>query len=116
MEDDVEPRPADAGQAAPLVMGVLAVAVAVAVLLALVPLARAASERGKARAAADAAALAGAAAGEEAAREIAAANGAELISWRAAGTVVWVAVSVGDAHAVAKARRGPSPGPLGWTG
>ena len=91
------------GQAMPLVVGL--VAVAVVVLLSLVPLARAAQERAAARAAADAAALAGAAEGEEAAREVAGANGAALVSWRAEGRDVWVVVVLGDARAEAKARR-----------
>jgi hypothetical protein len=93
----------DAGQAVPLVLGVIVLAVVV--LLALVPLAEAAATRAQARTAADAAALAGAAEGEVAAREVAAANGATLVDWRAAGADVWVAVVVGDARAVAKARR-----------
>jgi hypothetical protein len=93
----------DRGQAVPLVLGV--VAVAVVVLLALVPLARASQQRAAARTAADAAALAGAAEGEEAAREVAAANGAELVSWRSAGRDVWVVVVLGQARAEAKARR-----------
>ncbi|MFZ6004503.1 MAG: hypothetical protein ACOYXM_11290 [Actinomycetota bacterium] len=93
----------DSGQALPLVLGVLAVAVVV--LLALVPLARGAAESARARTAADAAALAGAAEGEEAARDIAEANGGELVMWRASGADVWVAVTVGDARAVAKATR-----------
>lgn len=92
-----------AGQAMPLVLGV--VALAIVVLLALVPLAQAAALRAQARSAADAAALAGAAEGEAAAREVAEANGATLTDWRAAGTDVWVAVSIEDARAVAKARR-----------
>jgi hypothetical protein len=91
------------GQAVPLVLGV--VAVAVVALLALVPLARAAGQRTAARNAADAAALAGAAEGEAAAREVAAENGAELIGWRARGPAVWVVVELGDARAEAKARR-----------
>ena len=95
----------DRGQAAPLMVAL--VAVAVVVLLALVPLARAAQERAAARAAADAAALAGAAAGEAAAREVAAANGGVVVSWRASGRDVWVVVTVGDAIAEAKARREP---------
>jgi hypothetical protein len=87
---------------------VLAVlAVAVVVLLALVPLAQAARQRAEARTAADAAALAGAAAGEDEAREVAAVNGAELVGWRAEGGEVWVVVTLGDARAVAKARRDP---------
>ena len=80
--------------------------VAVVLLLALVPLARAVADEARARTAADAAALAGAAEGEDAAREVAEANGAELVHWRAEGADVWVEVRVGDARAVAKARRG----------
>jgi hypothetical protein len=92
------------GQAVPLVLA--AVALAVVVLLALVPLAQAAGHRAQARTAADAAALAGAAEGEDSAREVAEANGAHLTGWRAEGDEVWVEVRVGDARAVAKARRG----------
>ena len=91
------------GQALPLVLAL--VAVAVVVVLALVPLVTAAHQRAAARAAADAAALAGAAEGESAAREVAAANGAELVAWRSAGLDVWVVVTLGDARAEAKARR-----------
>jgi len=36
---------------------------------------------------------------------VAAANGAALVSWRAEGLDVWVEVTLGDARAVAKARR-----------
>ncbi len=93
----------DAGQAVPLVLAVIALAIVV--LLALAPLADGAAQRARARAAADAAALAGAAEGEAAAREVASANGATLVQWRAAGTDVWVEVVLGDARAVAKARR-----------
>ncbi len=92
------------GQTAPLVIAV--VAFAIVVLLALVPVGQAASERSQARTAADAAALAGAAQGESAAREVAEDNGAELTGWRAEGADVWVEVHLGDARAVAKARRG----------
>jgi hypothetical protein len=81
------------------------VAIAIVVLLALVPVARAVSQKAQARAAADAAALAGAAEGEDAAREVAEDNGGHLVSWRAEGEAVWVEVRVGDARAVAKARR-----------
>jgi hypothetical protein len=103
--DEIGAGPArrDAGQAMPLVLAVLALAVVV--LLALVPLAQGATERAQARTAADAAALAGAAEGQEVAREVAAANGAELVSWHSAGVDVWVEVTVGDAGAVARARR-----------
>ena len=91
------------GQVMPVVLGL--VAVAVVVLLALVPLAQATQQRAAARNAADAAALAGAAEGEDAAREVAAANGAELVGWRSRGLDVWVAVTLGDARAEAKAHR-----------
>lgn len=101
MELDVES--AERGQAMPLILGV--VAVAVVVLLALVPLTRGAAARAQARAAADAAALAGAAEGEGAAREVAAANGARLLEWHSEGTDVWVVVALGGARAEAKARR-----------
>lgn len=91
------------GQASVFLVGI--VGLAVVVLLALVPLAQAVSQKTRARSAADAAALAGAAEGEEAAREVADANGARLVAWRADGLDVWVEVTVGEAHAVAKARR-----------
>jgi len=96
-------RVGERGQAVPLVLAV--VALAVVVLLALAPLGRRADERARAQAAADAAALAGAAEGEDAAREVAEANGAELLDWWAAGTDVWVQVQVGDNEALAQARR-----------
>jgi len=93
----------DDGQAVPLVLAV--VVLAVVVILALVPLANGAQQRAAARTAADAAALAGAAEGEAAARDVAAANGATLVSWRAEGLDVWVVVTLGEARAEAKARR-----------
>jgi hypothetical protein len=93
------------GQAVPIVLGLMAVAVVV--VLALLPLVEAARQRAAARSAADAAALAGAAEGEAAAREVAAANGAALVRWRAHGHDVWVEVALGDARAEAKARREP---------
>ena len=91
------------GQAVPLVLAVGALIVIV--LLTLIPLARASQERAAARTAADAAALAGAAEGEAAAREVARANGAEVVSWQAEGLDVWVVVELGAARAEAKARR-----------
>ena len=91
------------GQSTPIVLGL--VAVAVVVVLVLLPLVDAAQQRAAASKAADAAALAGAAEGEAAAREVAAANGAELVRWRARGQDVWVVVTLGDARAEAKARR-----------
>lgn len=81
------------------------VAIAVVVLLALVPVGQATAAKARAKAAADAAALAGAAEGEAAAREVAEANGAEVEHWAVDGDDVWVEVSVGRAHAVAKAHR-----------
>ena len=64
----------------------------------------------RARTAADAAALAGAAEGEAAARELAAANGAELLEYAEEGVEVQVRARVGEAEAVARAERA---GP-GW--
>jgi secretion/DNA translocation related TadE-like protein len=92
------------GQAAVLLVGL--VAVAAAVLLALVPVAHAVADRARAESAADAAALAGAADGEDAAREVAEANGARLVRWLAEGPDVWVEVAVGRVHARAKGHRG----------
>jgi secretion/DNA translocation related TadE-like protein len=91
------------GQAAVLLVGL--VAVAAAVLLALVPVAHVVADRARAAAAADAAALAGAAEGEDAAREVAEDNGARLVRWRARGPDVWVEVTVGRVHATAKGHR-----------
>lgn len=95
----------DVGQAVPLVLAI--VVLAVVVLLTLVPLAQGARDRAAARTAADAAALAGVVEGEEAARDVAAANGATLVGWRADGPDVWVEVTLGEARARAKARREP---------
>jgi hypothetical protein len=65
----------------------------------------AAVARAGARTAADAAALAGAAEGEAAAREVADANGAELISFEVLGEDARVTVRQGQAEAAARARR-----------
>lgn len=77
-------------------------------------------EAAQARTAADAAALAGAAEGESAAREVAIANGGEVVGFAQEGPEVQVRARVGDAEAVARATR-TSPGPadlsqhsLGW--
>lgn len=77
----------------------------------------------QAQTAADAAALAGAAEGESAAREVAGANGAELVAFVAEGPEVQVRARVDDAEAVARATRatvpstdlpgGPLEGPAG---
>jgi len=65
----------------------------------------AATSRATARTAADAAALAGAAEGAGAARELAAANGGDLIEFTQQGRDTRVVVRVGPARAVGKARR-----------
>jgi hypothetical protein len=93
----------DKGQAAPLVAGLIVVAGVVA--FALAPFGEAVIDKAKARTAADAAALAGAAEGEQAAREMAAANGAELLDFESDGTTAEVTVAVGKARARARARR-----------
>jgi hypothetical protein len=89
----------------PLVLALMVVAVVAA--LALVPLARGASDRARAQAAADATALAGAAAGETAAKEVARANHARLLTLELEGGTAWVRVGYGEAEAVAKAQRDP---------
>lgn len=89
------------GQATPvLAMSLVALLVVVGLVLALVG---AASDRAAAQAAADAAALAGAAEGPDAAERLAAANGAELVSFEDLGGVVEVKVRVGSSAAVARA-------------
>jgi hypothetical protein len=62
-------------------------------------------ERASARTAADAAALAGAAEGRAAASSVAAADGGRIESYRELGVETEVRVSVGQATAVARARR-----------
>jgi hypothetical protein len=76
-------------------------------------LGQAAVARASARTAADAAALAGAAEGEQAAREVASANGATVLRYEVLGDDTRVTVRLGDAEAVARARReraGARPG------
>jgi hypothetical protein len=99
----------ESGQAAPVLLGVLALFVAA--LLALGALVNAASDAARARTAADAAALAGASGGQPAAEALAIANGGRLISFRAAGEGVMVVVRVGEASAAARAELAPrAPG------
>jgi hypothetical protein len=69
-------------------------------------LGEAAVARAQARTAADASALAGAADGEQAAREVAAANGASVLRYESLGQDTRVTVRVGPAEAVGRARRG----------
>ena len=65
----------------------------------------AAVDRASARTAADAAALAGAAEGRAASASVAAANGGRMASFREQGSDTEVVVTVGQARAVARARR-----------
>jgi hypothetical protein len=92
----------DGGQAMPLAVTMLAV-VTVA-LVGLVPVGHAVRDRARARTAADAAALAGAVDGQEAARELAADNGAVLVEFERSGDEVVVRVRVGNVTARARAR------------
>jgi hypothetical protein len=66
------------------------------------------ADHARARSAADAAALAGAMAGPAAAEEAAVANGGTLVEIEISGGDTEVRVRVGDAVAVARARRGLS--------
>jgi uncharacterized membrane protein len=100
-------QPGEAGQATPLVVAIVGLALLAAWLLA--GLGAAALDRAKARTAADAAALAGAAEGERAAREIAEANGAVVVSFEQRGADVIVRVRLGRATASARARRSLVP-------
>ena len=61
----------------------------------------------RARSAADAAALASVEGGQSAAKELASANGATLVSWAQVGADVVVEVRVGDAVATARATNVP---------
>lgn len=89
------------GQAAPLV--VMAMIVALVAVVAIARLGGAADDAARARTAADAAALAGATDGRAAARDMAAANGGELVSYTATSHWVEVVVQVGDGAARARA-------------
>jgi hypothetical protein len=93
------------GQVLPFIALVIVVAGMAAVAIG--RLGQGAVDRARARTAADAAALAGAADGEAAARRFAAANGGILLSFRAEGADVEVAVRVRNAEATARARREP---------
>jgi hypothetical protein len=88
---------------------VLAVVVVVVALVA-IGFARAADvvlDRQQAQTAADAAALAGLQGGRSAAARLAAANGAVLVSFVEAGSMVTVVVSRGEVRARARASDGP---------
>jgi hypothetical protein len=96
------------GQAAPLLLGV--VALFIVALLGLAALATAAADAARARTAADAAALAGVRGGRSAANALAAANGGRLVAFHSGDDVV-VVVAVGDAQATARAELAPVAGP-----
>lgn len=91
----------DGGQIVPLAAAL--VGLCCVALLALVPVARTLDDRARARTAADAAALAGAADGERTAREVAVANGADLLEIDRNGDEVVVQVRVGEVEAYARA-------------
>lgn len=95
----------DRGQAMPLVL--IAVVMAVVVTLGLAQLGRSAGDAARARTAADAAALAGVEGGRPAAERLAAQHGGELVAWNRSGpddgVTVTVTVRVGRARATAAA-------------
>jgi hypothetical protein len=98
------------GQAVPLALVVVAVAILATVAIA--ELGGNVVDAGRARTAADAAALAGVEGGREASATVAAENGATLVSWSSRpdgdGSTVTVTVRVGRARASAAAsNRGP---------
>jgi outer membrane lipoprotein SlyB len=97
----------DHGQAAPLAVAL--VAIALVALVAVGHFAVGVLDAARARTAADAAALAGAVAGREAAAQVAAANGAVLVSYRDDGLVVSVEVTVDGARSSASASLVPAP-------
>ena len=87
----------------------LTAALAAVMMVALGHLGETAVDRTRARTAADAAALAGLEGGADAARRIAAGNGATLVSFHgdSATSQVTVVVAVGDASATARATDAP---------
>jgi hypothetical protein len=100
----------DGGQIVPLAAAL--VGLCCVALLALVPVARTVDDRARARTAADAAALAGAADGERTAREVAVANGADLLEIDRNGDEVVVQVPV--ARRVLRAGAGRAWRPPCW--
>ncbi len=100
----------DRGQAVPLAL--IAVALAILATVALAELGGNVVDAGRARTAADAAALAGVEGGREASTQVAAENGATLVSWSSRpdgdGVTITVKVRIGRAAATASAsNRGP---------
>ena len=96
----------DRGSAMVLVV-LVTVAFTVATGAGLAVLSRDLIDVSRARSAADAAALASVEGGRPAAIELAAANGATLVSWKQVGPEVVVEVRVGDAVARARATNAP---------
>lgn len=91
----------DRGQATPLTLVVLSVAVVVLIIISAAG--EAVMDRARAQTVADVSALAGTVAGEEEAAALAAANGAELVRFETVGEVVVVTVATGVANARAAA-------------
>lgn len=96
------------GQALPLVLVIMVLAMGAALVLG--ALGRRALAESRAQTAADAAALAAAAEGPQAARELAGVNGSDAADVDGAVGDATVTVRVGEAHAVARARVPPPPG------
>ncbi len=88
---------------------VLAVVLAALIAMGIARIGGAARDRAQAQTAADAAALAGAAEGPGAAKALAEANGAHLVSYRQEGLDTSVAVEVGPARATGRAHRDNAP-------
>jgi hypothetical protein len=110
-------RRTERGQALPF-LALTVVVAGVAVML-LGRIGGAAVDRARASAAADAAALAGAAGGRDAADSLARENGGRVLHYQQLGDDARVTVEVGDAEAVARARRsggGPAEVPAGREG
>ncbi len=101
-------RSRETGQAA-IVVVVATLVLMAAVVVGAASLGRTTSDRARARTAADAAALAALDGGRPAAVELAAANGAELVSWTPGPGPheVTVVVAVGDVRATARASNAP---------
>jgi hypothetical protein len=95
----------DRGQAVLVLLAVVVIAAVAASALA--GMGATAAHRDHAQAAADAAALAGAVSGERAAARVAAANGAQLVSFTVLGAVLEVEVAYRGQHARARAARAP---------
>jgi hypothetical protein len=102
------------GQATPLVaLVVLAVG---GLIFGMARFGATATHAAQAQGAADAAALAAVADGRDAADELAAANGGEVVTYELVDGDVQVRVRVGDAWAVARARRVGGGAVAGWVG